>query len=136
MFDNLGWAEILGLLLVALFILGPERLPNAIRDLLRGVRKLRQMARNATTDLSRELGTNVQLEDLHPKTFLRKHILSEEDEAMLRRPLESVYKDVQEVAKETDLSSVSGSSTSSSAAAEPEPSPNGRKPTKFDMDAT
>ena len=44
------------------------------------------MARNATGDLSRELGTDIQLEDLHPRTFVRKHLLSEEDEAALRRP--------------------------------------------------
>ncbi|MGH3655116.1 MAG: Sec-independent protein translocase subunit TatB [Micromonosporaceae bacterium] len=129
MFENLGWMEILGLLLVALFILGPERLPKLLGDMLRGLRKLRQMARNATSDLSRELGTDVQLEDLHPKTFLRKHVLSEEDEAMLRRPLDSLYSDVEDVAKETDFSSSTdaGSGTSKS---------NGHKPAKFDADAT
>ena len=50
------------------------------------------MARNATSDLSRELGTDIQLEDLHPKTFIRKHLLSEEDEAGdPRRPLDDAY---------------------------------------------
>ena len=38
----------------------------------------------ATADLSRELGTDIQLEDLHPKAFIRKHLLSEEDEQALR----------------------------------------------------
>jgi sec-independent protein translocase protein TatB len=58
------------------------------------LRQLREMARNATGDLSRELGTDIQLEDLNPKTFLRKHVLSEDDEAALRRPLQGIYDDL------------------------------------------
>jgi sec-independent protein translocase protein TatB len=53
------------------------------------------MARNATTDLNRELGTDLQLEDLNPKALLRKHLLSEEDEATLRKPLEDLYREVE-----------------------------------------
>jgi sec-independent protein translocase protein TatB len=128
MFENLGWPEIIGLLLVALFILGPERLPKVLGDVMRGLRKLREMARNATSDLSRELGTDVQLEDLHPKTFLRKHILSEEDEAALRKPLTQFYSDVQDVTKDADQITGPAASTESK--------PNGHKPAKFDADAT
>ena len=62
-----------------------------ISDGLRMVRNLRNMARNATGDLSRELGTDIQLEDLHPKAFIRKHLLSEEDEQAIRKPLQGVY---------------------------------------------
>jgi sec-independent protein translocase protein TatB len=92
-FDNLNWWEIGALLLLALLIFG-ERLPVVISDGLKMLRNLRNMARNATSDLSRELGTDIQLEDLHPKAFIRKHLLSEEDEDALRRPLQSVYNDV------------------------------------------
>jgi sec-independent protein translocase protein TatB len=90
MFENLNWWEIAGLLLVALLIFG-DKLPKVISDGLRMVRNLRAMARNATSDLSRELGTDIQLEDLHPKAFIRKHLISEEDEEALRKPLRSVY---------------------------------------------
>ncbi|MGC4804587.1 preprotein translocase subunit TatB [Micromonospora sp. DT233] len=90
MFENLNWWEIVALLLLALLIFG-ERLPNVISDGLRMVRNLRAMARNATGDLSRELGTDIQLEDLHPKAFIRKHLLSEEDEQAIRKPLQGVY---------------------------------------------
>ena len=93
MFENLNVWEFFGLILVALLIFG-DRLPKVISDGMRMVRNLRSMARNATTDLSRELGTDIQLEDLHPKTFLRKHLLSEEDEEALRKPLRGVYDDV------------------------------------------
>jgi sec-independent protein translocase protein TatB len=93
MFDNLNWWEIGALLLLALLIFG-ERLPVVISDGLKMLRNLRNMARNATSDLSRELGTDIQLEDLHPKSFIRKHLLSEEDEEALRKPLQGMYNDL------------------------------------------
>lgn len=93
MLDNLNWWEFLVLLLLALLIFG-DRLPVVISDGLRMLRNLRSMARNATGDLSRELGTDIQLEDLHPKTFIRKHILSEADEEALRKPLRGLYDDL------------------------------------------
>jgi sec-independent protein translocase protein TatB len=88
MFANLDGWKIIVLLLVGMFILGPQRLPKVIGDAARLLRTARQMARNATDELSRELGTQVSVEDLHPKTFVRKHLLSEEDEATLRRPFD------------------------------------------------
>jgi sec-independent protein translocase protein TatB len=96
--ENLGGWEFIVIVLVGLFIFGPDRLPKAIGDGMRMLRNVRQMARNATGDLSRELGTDIQLEDLHPKTFLRKHLLSEADEAALRRPLQDIVGEVRGVA--------------------------------------
>lgn len=137
-FDNLNWWEIGALLLLALLIFG-DRLPTVISDGLRMVRNLRNMARNATTDLSKELGTDIQLEDLHPKAFIRKHLLSEEDEQAIRKPLQGVYdnlradvtgvhKELKDVAAAADLRSGSGSSPSPAA-----PAP---RPRSFDGDAT
>nr|MDT0658264.1 preprotein translocase subunit TatB [Micromonospora sp. DSM 115978] len=125
MFENLNWWEIGALLLLALLIFG-DRLPNVINDGLRMVRNLRNMARNATGDLSRELGTDIQLEDLHPKAFIRKHLLSEEDEEALRKPLRGAYEDLRsdlsgvhdelkEVAKGADVRSTAAGATTASA---------------------
>lgn len=100
MFENLNWWEIGALLMLALLIFG-ERLPKVIGDGLRMLRGLRAMAQNATTDLNRELGTDLQLQDLHPKAFIRKHLLSEEDEAAIRKPLQGLLDDVKQ-----DLSGV------------------------------
>ncbi len=96
MFNNLGWPEIVVLLLLGMFIFGPDKLPKAISDGVQMLRQVRRMAANATSDLSRELGTDIQLEDLHPKTFIRKHLLSEEDEQALRRPIEQLYRGVKD----------------------------------------
>jgi sec-independent protein translocase protein TatB len=97
-FSNLSPWEIIVLVLLGVFIFGPERLPKVIGDGLRMVRGLRDMARNATTDLSKELGTDVSLEDLHPKTFIRKHLLSDEEQAQIRRPFDDLSRDVRQVA--------------------------------------
>lgn len=93
MFENLNWWEIGALLLLALLIFG-DKLPTVISDGVRMLRSLRNMARNATSDLSRELGTDIQLEDLHPKSFIRKHLLSEADEDALRKPLQSTFETI------------------------------------------
>src|SRR4051794_36952941 len=105
-----GW-EFMVLLLLAMFIFGPDRLPKAIADGVKMIRNLRDMARNATSDLSRELGTDISLEDLNPKALIRKHILSEEDERALRRPLDDLYHDVRNDLRGVhgDLKSVGGS---------------------------
>ncbi|SCF49286.1 sec-independent protein translocase protein TatB [Micromonospora matsumotoense] len=133
MLDNLNWWEIGVLLLLALLIFG-DRLPNVISDGLRLVRNLRNMARNATGDLSRELGTDIQLEDLHPKAFIRKHLLSEEDEQAIRKPLQGVYdnlradvtgvhEELKEVADRVDPRAAARKSTATSTAPAPAPAP-------------
>src|SRR5690242_1594838 len=108
--ENIGGWELLVVILVGLFIFGPDKLPKAISDGVRMLRQLREMARNATGDLSRELGTDIQLEDLNPKTFLRKHVLSEDDEATLRKPLEGIYNELRGTADKvkSDLSDTAG----------------------------
>lgn len=129
MFENLNWWEIGALLVVALLIFG-DKLPNVISDGLRMLRNLRTMANNATSDLSRELGTDITFADLHPKTLIRKHLLSEEDEAALRRPLEGLRSDL-----ERDLKGVHGQLSEVAEAADPtKPPPPARQ--RYDIDAT
>ncbi|QOC93813.1 Sec-independent protein translocase family protein [Micromonospora craniellae] len=136
MFENLNMWEVGALLLLALLIFG-DRLPQVISDGLRMVRNLRNMARNATTDLSKELGTDIQLEDLHPKAFIRKHLLSEEDEQAIRKPMQGIYdnlradvtgvhNDLKEVATAADLRTPTATpltTRTSAPAASPPPAP-------------
>jgi sec-independent protein translocase protein TatB len=102
MLENLNGWEVIVLALLGLFIFGPERLPKVIGDAVRMIRNLRDMARNATNDLSREIGTEVRLEDLHPKTFIRKHLLSEDEERELRRPFDDMYQDVRQISADAN----------------------------------
>lgn len=111
MFSNLNWYNVVVLLLLALFIFG-DKLPQMISDGLRMLRNLRRTAQNATSDLSRELGTDIRLEDLNPRTFVRKHLLSEADEEALIRPFKSVSDDLKrhtsELQSDWDERAVSG----------------------------
>ena len=135
MFENLNWWEIGALLMLALLIFG-ERLPKVIGDGLRMLRGLRAMAQNATTDLSRELGTDIQLQDLHPKAFIRKHLLSEDDEQAIRKPLQGLFEDVK-----SDLNGVKSDLSEVAAAADIKAQGTAVEkttpaPRKFDLDAT
>jgi sec-independent protein translocase protein TatB len=117
-FGNLNMWEVVGLALIALFIFGPERLPKVIGDAMRMLRGLRNMARNATNDLSRELGTEVSLEDLNPKTFIRKHVLSDEEQAALRRPIDDLAHDVRAIERSAGASPRAGEPRTPSARGE------------------
>jgi sec-independent protein translocase protein TatB len=55
-FENVGWGEILVLLVAGLFILGPERLPEAAAWLGRTIRQVRDFASGAREQLRSELG--------------------------------------------------------------------------------
>lgn len=58
MFD-LGWPELMLIMVVALIVIGPKELPNAIRTVMSVVRKLRSAARDFQSgldDIARESG--------------------------------------------------------------------------------
>jgi sec-independent protein translocase protein TatB len=77
MFD-IGLGEFLGLAVVALLVLGPDKLPKVAADAARFIHQVRKMATTAREDVRRELGPELQgisLEDLNPRTALRKHVL-------------------------------------------------------------
>jgi len=92
-FGSLGWGEILALLVIALFIFGPDRLPQAARDAGRMLRNLRDMAQGARNNLRSELGpefADLDLNSLNPRTFVRRHLFDDEnffdDKPTLRDP--------------------------------------------------
>ncbi|RZS44280.1 sec-independent protein translocase protein TatB [Herbihabitans rhizosphaerae] len=89
MFDSIGWAEILVIVVAGLFILGPERLPSAAAWLGRNVRKVRQYATGAREQLRTELGPEYDelrkpLQDLQglrnfdPKRAVSQHLLDDD----------------------------------------------------------
>lgn len=84
MFNNLGWGEITALLVIALIVFGPDRLPKVAADAGRMIRQLRKMAAGLTDDLKAELGPEIgdlDLASLHPKRFVEK-ALAEADEEL------------------------------------------------------
>ena len=79
MFD-IGPGEIIGLAVVALIVLGPEKLPRYAADAARMLRQVRRMANEARTEVTKELGPELSsLGDLNPRSLVRKHLLEPVD---------------------------------------------------------
>ena len=80
MFD-LSITKIAVLLVIALVIFGPDQLPKLAQQAGRALRDLRKLADAATRDLKENLGPEFEdfdVTDLHPKNFVRKHLLDDE----------------------------------------------------------
>jgi sec-independent protein translocase protein TatB len=84
-FNNIGWGEIVVLAIVALFIFGPERLPNVAKDAADGLKKARKALTGVREQVNESLGDDLaHLKDLdlrqyHPKTFIRNQLLSDDE---------------------------------------------------------
>lgn len=79
MFD-LSLTKILILAVLALVIFGPDQLPKVAAQAGRALRDLRRLADNARADLTEGLGPEFRdfdLNDLNPRTFVRKHLLDD-----------------------------------------------------------
>lgn len=90
MFDSIGWAEILILVVAGLFILGPERLPSAAAWVGRNVRKVREYATGAREQLRNEMGDDFeelrkplqdlqQLRNFDPRRAVTRHLFDDVD---------------------------------------------------------
>ena len=83
MFFDLSLPEIVVLLGLGIVLFGPEKLPSAAANAARFLRQVRAFSENARNDLRNELGPEFEglgLEDLNPKTFVRKNLLGESEE--------------------------------------------------------
>ena len=93
MFSNIGWGELMILLVAALVILGPERLPGAVRWTTRSLRQIRDYASGATAQLKEELGPEFddlrkpladlnELRGMTPRGLVTKHLLNGDDSVL------------------------------------------------------
>jgi sec-independent protein translocase protein TatB len=82
---GVGLPELAVILVVAVVVFGPDRLPEYARQAGRMVRQLRRFAQSAQQDLRDVLGpeyADLKLTDLDPRVAIRRHILEalEEDD--------------------------------------------------------
>lgn len=95
---GLSWDKIILILLAALFLLGPERIPVAVRWVMESLRKVRTMAAGAQEELRSQIGPELDelrrqvaelqslkelselraLRELNPRTIIGKNILGDE----------------------------------------------------------
>ncbi len=74
--------EFVLLLVLAIILFGPEKLPELARKAARVLRYVRTMAGSAQEQLSKELGPgfeDLDFRDLNPKAFVQKHLLDDVD---------------------------------------------------------
>jgi sec-independent protein translocase protein TatB len=77
MFFDIGAGELFGLAILAMLLVGPERLPKIAVEAAQWVKKARGLATKATAELRENLGPgfeDLQPKDLNPKTFVKKQI--------------------------------------------------------------
>ena len=90
-FGSLGWPEMLTLLVVALLIFGPDKLPAVAKDAAQMLRTVRNMAKDARSQIKTELGpesSEFDLDSLNPRSFVQKNLFGddEDDPALNTRP--------------------------------------------------
>ncbi|HET7385387.1 MAG TPA: sec-independent translocase [Nocardioidaceae bacterium] len=99
---GVGLPELAVIVVVAIIVFGPDRLPEFARQAGRMVRQVKRFADSARNDIRSELGpefADFELTDLDPRQAMRKYVSDmwdEDDTAALRdtharagRPLES-----------------------------------------------
>jgi len=95
---GLSWGQIAIIVLVGVFVLGPERIPTAVNWSMTSLRKVRTMAAGAQAELRKEIGPELEelrrqvadlqslkeiqelrdLRDLNPRRLIGKNILGDE----------------------------------------------------------
>lgn len=95
---GLSWDRIILILIVLVFVLGPERIPTAVNWVMSSLRKVRTMAAGAQAELRSQIGPELDelrrqvaelqslkefqelrtLRDLNPRTIIGKNILGDE----------------------------------------------------------
>jgi sec-independent protein translocase protein TatB len=117
------------IVVIALLVIGPNKLPKVIQDVTRTIRKIREFSESAKQDIRSELGPefkDFEFEDLNPKTFIRKQLASANDELGLKEirdglDLRKEMAEVTDAASGRDLD-VSAPAASSSSASSSSPS--------------
>ncbi len=74
---GIGFEKLFVLAILAAVLIGPDKLPHFAVEAARFIQKIRNMSREALTELKGELGpefANLDIQDLHPKRFIANHL--------------------------------------------------------------
>lgn len=126
MFFDIGPLELVTLVILAVLIFGPDKLPKLIQDVTGFIRKVRAFSDNAKQDIRSELGPefkDFEFEDLNPKNFVRKHVL-ENDEYGLKE-IRNGFDLKKEMSEVTDAVKESANGTATSLIKDPDHSTSG-----------
>lgn len=119
---GIGFTELVFLVMIAVVMFGPERIPEFTKKAARVVHFLRGIANSAQDQLRSELGpefADLNINDLRPKQLIQKHILNDiqADLDVIRGELDEVKNDLDEASAEISSSAGDVSNEFSSAMA-------------------
>ncbi|MGJ5753537.1 sec-independent protein translocase protein TatB [Streptomyces puniciscabiei] len=126
MFNDIGPLELVTIIVLAVLVFGPDKLPKVIQDVTRTIRKIREFSESAKQDIRNELGPefkDFEFEDLNPKTFIRKQLDNDElGLKEIRNGFDPLKKEMAEITdavngRESEVSASSAGSSASSSAA-------------------
>ncbi|MEU6864593.1 sec-independent translocase [Streptomyces sp. NPDC046876] len=144
MFNDIGALELVTIVVLAILVFGPDKLPKVIQDVMGVIRKIRAFSESAKQDIRSELGPDFkdfEFEDLNPKTFIRKQLTENED----LREIRSSFDLRQELNEVTDAvnsretgpePAAAGTSTTGPDLLKKPAVPAAEQRTPFDADAT
>ncbi|WP_079429643.1 sec-independent translocase [Streptomyces katrae] len=145
MFNDIGALELVTIVVLAILIFGPDKLPKVIQDVAGFIRKIRAFSDSAKQDIRSELGPefkDFEFEDLNPKTFIRKQLTENEDLQELRTSFD-LRKELNEVTDAVNSRDTGPAPSASPVAAGTAPdllkkpaAPAQEPRTPFDADAT
>ncbi|MFF4098024.1 sec-independent translocase [Streptomyces sp. NPDC001903] len=148
MFNDIGALELVTIVVLAILIFGPDKLPKVIQDVTGVIRKIRAFSDSAKQDIRSELGPefkDFEFEDLNPKTFLRKQLSENEDLKEIRSTFD-LRKELNDVtdavnSREADSAPAAAGSSGAPAATGPDllkkpAAPAAELRTPYDADAT
>lgn len=87
-FFGIGPSEFMVLALLAIIVLGPEKLPRYVADAARFIRDMRAMVNKARRDVAEQLGPefeqfkDISLKDLNPREFVKRNLFDGDDDPL------------------------------------------------------
>ncbi|MFF9086999.1 sec-independent translocase [Streptomyces sp. NPDC014991] len=119
MFNDIGPLELVTIIVLAVLVFGPDKLPKVIQDVTRTIRKIREFSESAKHDIRQELGPefkDFEFEDLNPKTYLRKQL---DNEDLGLKEIRNGFDLKKEMAEVTDAVNGHGSESSATTSSSP-----------------
>ncbi|MET9572652.1 sec-independent translocase [Streptomyces virginiae] len=145
MFNDIGALELVTIVILAILVFGPDKLPKVIQDVTGFIRKVRAFSDSAKQDIRSELGPefkDFEFEDLNPKTFIRKQLTENEDlkeirtSFDLRKELNDVTDAVNNPEPHPAPASPSGAAAAGADLLKKPAAPAAEQRLRFDADAT
>ena len=94
---DIGFSEFLVVVVLAVLVLGPDKLPEAMKDFARFIKKIKKMWRDATADITKEL----EMEEMKEEIQKYKDELNRlQNETKIDNPIDSLNsRDMRDILK-------------------------------------